>query len=476
MKRLTIILLNGEICIDNNDIEIIKYNEKTLIEDIKKAKGKYIHFLKNYENTSTDYINTILEKTNEDFDSCFINYTIEVDGIICGKEERDLPEIKVKPYIGDYIWSFIFKKEKIIELINCEEKTKEKIEEIFSNCIGIKEVLYNHVHSTNNIIKNFIFVDEKKEIRRKNIFYLGTYCNGRFNGYISWLNNIGRCFTDNYDITIIYDAITDITKKRFERYFELIHREEDTLYIADRLFVTYSTYYYPKNILKLEENYLFIHGIMNDYKRSRKYKHDNYDKYIAVSKAAAEAADGYFPTNQIDYILNPIKIEQSEVKPHLKLVSALRYDPIKRCDRIHRISTILDEEKIPYTWNVFIDKKPYENEVYGGVVYRNSVINPLPFINDADYYVQLSDSEACCYSVMEAISLNTKLIVTPVKSHEELKVREAGGTIIPFEFFEEENKDLLRPIVLELYKNINNPAINTLDESIYQKYNELLKK
>ena len=129
-----------------------------------------------------------------------------------------------------------------------------------------------------------------------------------------------------------------------------------------------------------------------------------------------------------------------------------------------------------YTWNVFIDKKPYENEVYGGVVYRNSVINPLPFINDADYYVQLSDSEACCYSVMEAISLNTKLIVTPVKSHEELKVREAGGTIIPFEFFEEENKDLLRPIVLELYKNINNPAINTLDESIYQKYNDLLKK
>ena len=476
MKTLTIILLKDEITINNENVETIKYNPNTFLEDIKSSNGKYLVFVKNYQDTSPEYLPTILEKTKEDFDSCFINYTIKIDNKICGKETRDIPEINIKPNIGDYIWSFIFKKEKFLKLINLSNPTEEQINELFTKRTGIKEVLLNHTHSNNNLLNNFIFVDEKKEFRRKNIFYVGDYCNGRFNGYITWLNNLGRCFGSNYEITVIYDEITEVTKQRFARYFETIKREENTLYIADRLFVTYSTYYYPKNILKIEENYLFIHGNMSDYKRSRKYYNNNFDKYIAVSKTAKEKAVGYFPTDKIDYILNPIKLDQNEVKPHLKLVSALRLDPIKRCDRIHSISVILDEEEIPYTWNVFIDKKPYDNEVYGGVVYRHSVINPLPYINDADYYVQLSDSEACCYSVMEAISLNTKVIVTPLGCYDELKITEASGTIIPFEYFKEENKELLRPIILNLYNNIDKPAKNTIDESIYQEYKNLLKK
>ena len=476
MKDLTIVLLNNNINIDTNNIETINYNKENFLYDLRNIKSKYLTFLKDNIDLDDNYLSTIIEKTKEEFDSCFINYTIEIDNKKYAVEEMDVPEVNKVPYQGSYIWSFIYNKEKLIELIDSSDYSKENIEKIFSKRIGIKEPLLNHHHGSNKIINDFIYTDEKKEVKRKNIFYLGTFCNGRFNGYITWLNNLGRCFGDDFDMTIIYDEINDITKERFERYFELIKREEDTLYLADRLFVTYSTYYYPKNLLKLEKNYLFIHGNMCDYKRARKYHHNNYDQYIGVSKACADKAVGYFPTDHIDYILNPIKIDQSEVKPHLKLVSAQRLDPIKRVDRIHNISRILDEENIPYTWNVFIDKKPYEKGVYGGVVYRRSVINPLPYINDADYYVQLSDSEAFCYSVAEALSLNTKVVVTPLDCYKELKIDEEQGFIIPFEYFDEENKDQLRIKVLEMYQNIKKPMQNKLDPSMYSGYKEILKK
>ena len=283
---------------------------------------------------------------------------------------------------------------------------------------------------------------------------------------------LGRCFGKDYDITILYDTIYEPTKEKFERYFEVIERKEDVNYICDRLLVTYSTYYYPKNILTMDENYMFIHGNMSDYEHSRRYKYDNYTKYIGVSEISAKKAEGYFPTKEIDHILNPIKLDMEEVKPHLKLVSAQRNDPIKKGERIHFISQILDEEDIPYTWNVFTDTCPYEDKVYGGVIYRRSVQNALPYIKDADYFVQLSDSEACSYSIMEALALNTKVIVTPLECYTEMGMDETQGFIIPFELFQPENKEELRKVVKEIYKNKNSLLMRIKALSVFSSLKE----
>ena len=475
MENITYIFLKEEKNI-KEDINYITYNPSSFINDIQRIRTKYIAFIKDYKNLDEEYFPLTSKMAKEDFDSCFINYTIEMDGKTRAIEELERCEaVKNRPYEGSYIWSFIFKRIKFLEFFGTAEKTNENIDKIFEKAVGFTKHLYHHVPSK-PILKDFYLVDEKEEFRRKNIFYLGTYINGRFNGYISWLLNIGKCFANKYKMTILYDKITDVTKKRMERYFEVVERKENVNYICDRLFVTYSTYYYPKNILFLEENYLFIHGNMCDYPRSRKYKLDNYTKYIAVSKNCAKKAKGYFPTDNIDYILNPIKIIPEEIYPHLKLVSAQRYDPIKRSDRIHKISQILDELNIPYTWNVFTDKRPYKNEVYGGVVYRKSVLNPLPFIKDADYYVQLSDSEAFCYSVAEALYLNTKVVVTPIDCYKELHIDESQGITIPFEYFEDGNRRELAKIVVKMYKDIHKEIKNKLNETMYEGYYDLLKK
>ena len=474
MKRLTTFLLNGE-KESTESIDFIKYNPKTFQKELEKVDTRYVNFIKDLENTADDYFPEITKVCETNFDVCFVNYTIEIDGKVMATEQIEAPEIQKKPYAGDYIWSYIWKKEKLLEFIHSKDQSDEYIDTLFKYVNYIEKPLYHHKPSK-RIVFDLPYTDEKEEVRRKNVLYMGNFCNGQFNGYITWINNLGRCFKDEYPITILVDKIFEPTKKAFERYFEVMERKINVNYICDRLITTYSTYYYDKNILTKDQSYMFIHGNMCDYPNSRKYKYDNYDHYVGVSKISAEKAEGYFPTDHYEHIINPIMIDQEEVKPHLRLVSALRNDPIKKIERVHMISQILDEENIPYTWNIFIDTLPYEDKVYGGVIYRRSIQNVLPYIKDADYFVQLSDSEACSYSVLEALSLNTKVILTPLECYEEMNMDDTQGCVIPFECFEKNNKERLRAIVKEIYKNKDNPMQNKLSKEMYAGYKDIFIK
>ena len=57
-----------------------------------------------------------------------------------------------------------------------------------------------------------------------------------------------------------------------------------------------------------------------------------------------------------------------------------------------------------------------------------------PFIRAADYLVQLSDSEAFCYSIVEALENGTAVIATPLDVLPEIGFEEiTHGYIVPFE-------------------------------------------
>ena len=56
------------------------------------------------------------------------------------------------------------------------------------------------------------------------------------------------------------------------------------------------------------------------------------------------------------------------------------------------------------------------------------------YVADSDYLVQLSDSEAYCYSVVEALTVGTPVIVTPCPVLEEIGVKEGvNGFYVPFD-------------------------------------------
>lgn len=479
MKNLTLIILgkNNKI-IDEKNIEMIFCDGKDIQSIIKKAKGNYITFLKEDDQINKDYLQLILKESENDFDCSFINYNIMYDYKNKIKISTNIQELsKNKPFYGEYLWSFIFKRTKLLEILEITNKIDfdKAVEEKFVKTRAINNLIYFHNPKGKQYIKGLQYTDTKKDEYYKNLIYVGNGCMGIFNGYISWLNNIGRCFSKKFDITVLYDEIHPKTLKIFSQYFKCIKRENNTNYLCDSLSVTYSTYYYPKNIFTLDQNYLFIHGNMSDYPNTRVYYDDLFSHYVAVSEIAAKKAVGYFPTKNIEHILNPFKLDKNLLKPHLKLTSTYRYATVKRPERVELMAKILDELEIPYTWNLFTDTK--ENTNVNGLIYRSRVTNPIPYVEDSDYFVLLSDSEAMPYSILESLAVNTKVVVTPLDAYKELGLKNNENCIIiPFEYFNPENKEKLVKIIKKMYKEKEKKVKYKIDESLWKGYNDVFIK
>ena len=69
---------------------------------LDKAKGKYIAFIDSDDSVSDDYIETILNKTKEEWDYCFISWKTSTNTIII----KDSP-----PNWNRCVWNCIYKKE-----------------------------------------------------------------------------------------------------------------------------------------------------------------------------------------------------------------------------------------------------------------------------------------------------------------------------------------------------------------------------
>ena len=452
------------------NIELLYCNGKNVNSVISKAKGKYVCFIKETDKISDNYLDVVTSKIkSNDFDLCFINYKImyQNDNI---KTCTNSYNLIYKCYYGEYIWSFIYNRELLIKASTSFED--KEIDEIFKNNTSIGDIIYYHYPNNDRVINNYFLTDIKDELYYKNIIYIGLYINGKFNGYITWLLHLGKCFK-NKDITLLYDEIPDITYERMVPYFNMVKYRKYNNYLCDRLITTYSNYYYPKNIIPLEYSYVFIHGDLSYfYTDNSPFKDDIYNKYIAVSKTARDGAIKYLPTDDVDYILNPIKIEPQEVKKHLYLVSTLRGSSnVKKQERFEMFAQILDKKNIPYTWDVFTDKGEGHNTY--GLVFRNRVLDPLPYVKAADYFVLFSDSEAFSYSVVEAVKLGVKVIVTPLKVYEELGItNNPNTTIVPFEYFDDPLK--LEEIADKIYQEKDVVYDYNFNYS-FEKYNELFK-
>lgn len=77
------------------------------------------------------------------------------------------------------------------------------------------------------------------------------------------------------------------------------------------------------------------------------------------------------------------------------------------------------------------DKKAIDNP---NIIYRNPSLDITSYINDADFLVQLSDSEAYCYSVVESLLLGKPVIVTDLPIYNELGLDDTNSIKLPLDF------------------------------------------
>jgi len=157
-------------------------------------------------------------------------------------------------------------------------------------------------------------------------------------------------------------------------------------------------------------------------------------EYIGVSQLACDSFKE-LTGKDIELIYNPCYIKKPNVEKYkdgkLHLISATRLSKEKGLNRMIKLATMLDKVGIDYEWVVYTNRK--RQMIGNKVIYKDPKLDIIEEIAKADYLVQLSDCEAFCYSVVEALSVGTKVICTDLPVFKELGVNQTNAIICDME-------------------------------------------
>jgi glycosyltransferase involved in cell wall biosynthesis len=274
-------------------------------------------------------------------------------------------------------------------------------------------------------------------MKYSNVFYIAHF--NVIGGIETYMYELVKKYK-NEDIVVVYSAESSDRKQlnRIRKYAKVIKLSKDMKIKCKRLFIMYKS---DLSNFEADDVIQIIHA---DYKKQKLLP--NHDERITqrfgVSKVVAKAYEELSGL-KTEVCYNPLTIEKP--KRVLKLISATRLTKEKGLDRMKKLAEELDKKEIPYLWLVFTNQTDLMNNP--NVAYMKPRLDIRNYIADADYLVQLSDTEAWAYSVVESLCLNTPVIVTPVPCFKEMGIKDGvNGYMLPF--------DMKNIPVEEIYNNI----------------------
>lgn len=250
-------------------------------------------------------------------------------------------------------------------------------------------------------------------------------CNGigEIGGIETFFYELGRKY-GKYDITIVYNYANNEQLKRLSQYVRCVRLTKKIK--CKKCFLMYNV---SIDMVEAEEYIQLIHAnykvqnlTVNTDKRISKY----YGVSNWVAKDYEELLQKEGITKKVEVSYNPITIDKP--KKVLKLISATRLTREKGKERMIILANMLTKAKIPFIWLVFTND--YEAIDNPNVIYMKPRLDIRNYIAEADYLVQLSDTEACPYSLIEANSLGVPCIYTPIPSLIEIGIQ---GYQVPFD-------------------------------------------
>lgn len=174
--------------------------------------------------------------------------------------------------------------------------------------------------------------------------------------------------------------------------------------------------------------YMTIHAdYEHNFYKNKFPQHNRIKAYIGITKHIVESFKRCTGNNNIILGYNPLTIDKP--KPYLTLVSATRLSSIKGKDRMIQLTKALDKAGVDYIWYIFTtDTDAIKSP---NVVYMHPRLDVYRWMEHADYIIQLSDTEACSYTINEALYRNKAVIVTPLPYLEEIGYKDGktGYTI-----------------------------------------------
>lgn len=243
----------------------------------------------------------------------------------------------------------------------------------------------------------------------KNIFYFSEI--NQIGGVETFYWYIAQKYQD-YDITIIYKRGDENQIRRLRQFVRVV-KFDGTRIQCEKAFFNYTM-----DIIDSVDAKEYVQIIHCDYNvlGLRIFIHPKITKWIGVSQVVCDSFEK-LTGKKCECVYNPLVVRKP--RKVLNLVSATRLSKEKGKDRMKKLVEILQRNEIPYNWTVFTNCMSGLPE---GINYQKPTLDIIDYIANADYLVQLSDSEAYCFSVAEALSVGTPVIVTKCPVFEEIGV------------------------------------------------------
>ena len=239
-------------------------------------------------------------------------------------------------------------------------------------------------------------------------------------GISTWVKNFCQWMHEAYDITVIYGAANEKYLEELRPIVRTMKTQKEKVVTCNTVLMMRIADEVPHNI-KASRVWQVVHTVNDGHKRLPKR-----DKYIFVSVVSKRSfgADGYIIPNL------PAKSSGCS----LILVSTCRIDGSDKGQqnkRMIQLARMLRAAHIKFLWFYFSATSLTADK---DMIRIDPVQDVRPFLRMADYLVQLSDSEAYCYSITEALGQHVPVITTPLDILEELGFRDnVDGHIVPFD-------------------------------------------
>lgn len=259
-------------------------------------------------------------------------------------------------------------------------------------------------------------------IKHSNILYIKDI--SALGGVETWAYEIAKKYR-NLDLAVVVKTIDYHQLQRLSKFVP-VYRHTDQKIECDVAIINYDTSIIPYIDARVGI-YQTIHG---DYENpAYTWKSPTSPKikeYICITEYLMDSVKRITGNTNLRLSYNPLTPDKVE-KP-LILLSATRLSPIKGLERMKKFAKALDKTGVNYVWFVFTNSRDKIDS--HNVVYLENTLEVAKWYELADYIVQLSDTEACSYTIAEALFRNKPVIVTPLPYLKEIGVEDGKNAYI----------------------------------------------
>lgn len=257
----------------------------------------------------------------------------------------------------------------------------------------------------------------------------------KFGGVDTFDYNFCKRLKDKYDITFLYKEGVKSTIDRLKDLgIDVQKYDSNKKYICDVCILASAWGGYPETVIAKSGRYIqMVHA---DYEQKdlidfEYHKWHKTTEHVGVSNQVCKSFTKLFPNEKITRIYN-ILDDKQETRPILKLVSATRLSKEKGYARMLELAESLKKNNIKFRWTVFTDLSLYNQKPFNmdEIVYMNPTRDIFDYIAEADYGVQLSDTEGYSYFINECLQYGTPVICTNFPSAKESVEDGVSGYIL----------------------------------------------